>query len=103
MITNILWYHTAIYYVMTITRDRFWPQWVLSDEDGAKTLYHKNAETEQICHWGQKKMQYKTISYSNTYIMGSHLRTQTNDMDYLQVTSVTINRSAGSLLRLIIL
>ena len=30
MITNIIWYHTAIYYMMSITRDRFRPNWVLS-------------------------------------------------------------------------
>ena len=30
MITSIIWYHTAIYYIMSITSDRFRPYWVSS-------------------------------------------------------------------------
>ena len=30
MITNIIRYHTAIYYIMSTTRDRFQPYWISS-------------------------------------------------------------------------
>ena len=43
---------------------------IQSHQAGVKTLNNKHAEKGQICHWMQKKMQYKTIWHSNTYIIG---------------------------------
>ena len=71
MITSIIRYHRAIYYIMSITRDRFRPYWVSSG--GCKKHSIINMLKKQICHWVQKKCntkQYDTaipIS-SNSYI-----------------------------------
>ena len=52
MITSIIRYHTGIYYIMSITRDRFRPYWVSSG--GCKKHSILNMLKKQICHWVQK-------------------------------------------------
>ena len=52
MITSIIRYHKAIYYIMSITRDRFRPYWVSSG--GCKKHSIINMLKKQICHWVQK-------------------------------------------------
>ena len=52
MITSIIRYHTAIYYIMSITRDRFRPYWVSSG--GCRIHSIINMQKKQICHWVQK-------------------------------------------------
>ena len=54
MITNIIRYHTAIYYIMPTIRDRLRPYWISSGER-KKTLNDKHAEKEQTSHGVQKK------------------------------------------------
>ena len=79
MITSIIRYHTAIYYIMSITRDRFRPYWVSSG--GCKKHSIINMLKKQICHWVQKKCNTKQYDTAIPISWGSHSRTHTHDMD----------------------
>ena len=100
MITRIIQYNTAIYYIMPITRDRFRPYCVSSG--GCKKHLIINMMKKQNFPLGAKKKcntkQYDTAIHIS---WGSHSRTHTH-MTWLQVTSVSPNRGAGLLSRLII-
>ena len=81
MITSIIRYHTAIHYIMSITRDRFRPCWVSSC--GCKKHSIINMLKKQICHWVQKKGKCNAKQYDTAIPIswGSHSRTHTHDMD----------------------
>ena len=79
MITSIIRYHTAIHYIMSITRDRFRPNWVSSG--GCKKHSIINMLKKQICHWVQKKCNAKQYGTAIPISWGPHSRTHTHDMD----------------------
>ena len=54
MITSITRYHTAIYYIMSITCDLFRPYGVLSGRCKKHSII--NMLKKQTCHWVQKNI-----------------------------------------------
>ena len=102
MITSIIRYHTAIHYIMSITRDRFRPYWVSSSGCKKHSIINMLKKTNLPLGAKKRKMQCKTIQYSNTYIMGVTFK-DTHTWHGQQVTSVSPNKGVGSLLRLSII
>ena len=82
MITSIIRYHTAIYYIMSITRDRFRPYWV-SSGGCKKTLNNKHAKKINLPLGAKKKGKCNTKQFDTAIplLWGSHSRTHTHDMD----------------------
>ena len=77
MITSIIRYHTAIYYIMSITRDRFRPYWVSSG--GCKKHSIINMLKKQICHWVQKKKNAIQNNMIQQYLYhGGHIQGHTH-------------------------
>ena len=101
MITNIIRYHTAIYYILSITRDRFPPYWVSSSECNKHSIINMLKKTN-FPLGAKKRCNKKQYDTAIPISWGSHPRTHTHDMDNKQVTSVNPNRGVGSLSRLII-
>ena len=92
MITSIIRYHTAIHYIMSITRDRFRPYWVSSG--GCKkhsiiNMLKKNKFAIGCKKKKKKKKKKRKKEKSNAkqydtaipISWGSHSRTHTHDMD----------------------
>ena len=102
MITNNIRCHTAIHYIMSITRNRFRPYWVSSG--GCKEHSIINMLKKQICHWVHKYAIQDNMIQLYLY-HGGHIQghTHTHTRDGQQVTSVNPKRDAGSLSRHIIL
>ena len=79
MITSIIRYHTAIYYIMSITHDRFRPYWVSSG--GCKKHSIINMLKKTNLPLGAKKCNTKHHDTAIPISWGSHSRTHTHDMD----------------------
>ena len=79
MITSIIPYHKAIYYIMSITRDRFRPYWVSSG--GCKKHSIINMLKKKNLPLGAKKYNTKQYDTAIPISWGSHSRTDTHDMD----------------------
>ena len=79
MITSIIRYHTAIYYIMSITRDRFRPYWVSSG--GCKKHSIINMLKKQICHWVQKNAIQNNMIQQYLY-HGGHTQGHMSYMSY---------------------
>ena len=75
MITNIIRYHIAICYIMSITRDRFRPYWVSSG--GCKKHSIINMLKKQICHWVQKNAIQNNMIQQYLY-HGGHIQGHTH-------------------------
>ena len=75
MITSIIRYHTAIYYIMSITRNRFRPYWVSSG--GCKKHSIINMLKKQICHWVQKNAIQNNMIQQYLY-HGGHIQGHTH-------------------------
>ena len=75
MITSIIRYHTAIHYIMSITRDRFRPSWVSSG--GCKKHSIINMLKKQICHWVQKNATQNNMIQQYLY-QGGHIQGHTH-------------------------
>ena len=71
MITNITRYHTAIYYIMSISRDQFQTYWVSSG--GCKKHSIINMLKKQICHWVHKNAIQKNMIQQYLY-HGGHIQ-----------------------------
>ena len=61
MITSIIRYHTAIHYIMSITRDRFRPYWVSSGGCKKHSIINMLKKTNLPLGAKKRKMQCKTI------------------------------------------
>ena len=75
MITSIIRYHTAIYYIMSIIRDRFQSYWVSSG--GCKKHSIINILKKQICHWVQKNAIQNNMTQQYIY-HGGHIQGRTH-------------------------
>ena len=80
MIASIIRCHTAIYYIMSITRDWFRPYWVSSGRC-KKTLNNKHAKKTNLPLSAKKRCNTKQYDTAIPISWGSHSRTHTHGMD----------------------
>ena len=81
MITSIIRYHKAIYYIMSITRDRFRPYWVSSGGCKKHSIINMLKKKKTNLPLGAKKCNTKQYDTAIPISWGSHSRTHTHDMD----------------------
>ena len=80
MITSIMRYHTAIHYIMSITRDRFRPYWVSSGGCKKHSIINM-LKKNKFAIGCKKKCNAKQYDTAIPIPWGSHSRTHTHDMD----------------------
>ena len=81
MITSIIRYHTAIHYIMSITRDRFRPYWVSSGGCKKHSIINMLKKTNLPLGAKKEKCNAKQYDTAIPISWGSHSRTHTHDMD----------------------
>ena len=82
MITSIIRYHTAIYYIMSITRDRFRRYWVSSGGCKKHSIINMLKKTNFPLSAKKEKCNTKQYDTAIPISWGSQSSTHTHDMDY---------------------